>query len=65
LTLNVLALTLEEITAVQAEVDDNALTRAIETVKTTVRLSRRHRVESLKAQLNKGTKEAVGNSFNL
>ena len=56
LTPDVLAPTLEEITAVQAEVDNDALTRAIETVKTTVRSGGRHWVESLKAQLNKGTK---------
>jgi len=65
LTPDVLALTLEEITAIQAEVDNDALTKAIETFKTTVRSGRRHQVKSLKAQLNKGTKEAVGNSFNL
>ena len=42
LTLDVLAPTLEEIAVIQAEVNDNALTRAIETIKTTVRLSSRH-----------------------
>jgi hypothetical protein len=41
LTPDVLALTLEEVAAIQAEVDDDALTRAIETVKSTVRLSSR------------------------
>jgi hypothetical protein len=65
LTPDILAPTLEEIAVVQAEVDDDALTRAIETVKTTVRSSGRHRVESLKVQLNKATGWAVGNSFNL
>lgn len=53
LTPDVLAPTLEEVAAVQAEVDDDALTRAIETIKTTVRSSSRHQVGSLKVQLNK------------
>jgi hypothetical protein len=42
-----------EVRAVQAEVNDEALTRAIETVKTTVRMSGRLRVESKKVQANK------------
>jgi hypothetical protein len=41
LTLNVLAPTLEEVAAVQAEVEDNALTKAIEAVRSTVRMSSR------------------------
>jgi hypothetical protein len=55
LTPDVLAPTLEEIAVVQAEVDDDALTKAIETVKTTARSSSRHQVRSLKVQLNKAT----------
>ena len=39
--------------AVQAEVDDDALTRAIEAVKATVRTSGRLRVDSKKVQDNK------------
>jgi hypothetical protein len=42
-----------EVRAVQAEVNDEALTRAIETVKTTVRMSGRLRVDSKKVQANK------------
>ena len=53
LTLKVFAPTAVEIKAVQAEVDDEALSKAIETVKTTVRLSGRVRVDSRKVQLNK------------
>jgi hypothetical protein len=53
LTLNVFALTPTEVKAVQAEVDDDALTRAIEAIKNTVRLSSRLRVDTLKVQLNK------------
>jgi hypothetical protein len=53
LTPDVLAPTLEEVAAVQAEVDDDALTRAIEAVKSTVRLSGRLRVDSEKVRLNK------------
>ena len=53
MTPDVLAPTLEEVAAVQAEVDDKALTRTIETVKSTVRLSGRLRVDSKKVQLNK------------
>jgi hypothetical protein len=53
LTPDVFAPTSEELAAVQAEVDDDALTRAIETVKSTVRLSGRHRVDSKKVQENR------------
>jgi hypothetical protein len=53
LTLDVFTPTLEELAAVQAEVDNNALTKAIETVKSTVRLSGRLRVHSKKVQENK------------
>jgi hypothetical protein len=45
--------TLDEVAAVQAEVDDEALTRAIESVKSTVRSSDRHWVDSKKVLLNK------------
>jgi hypothetical protein len=41
LTPDVFAPTSEELAAVQAEVDDDTLTKAIETVKSTVRLSSR------------------------
>jgi transcriptional regulator NrdR family protein len=44
---------LEEVAAVQAEVDDDALNRAIEAVKVTVRTSGRLRVDSKKVQDNK------------
>src|SRR5277367_5665418 len=53
LTLDVFAPTLEEVAAVQAEVDNDALTKAIESVKSTVRLSGRHRVDSKKVLENK------------
>jgi len=53
LTLDVQAPTLEEVAAVQVEVDDDALTRAIEAVKATVRTSGRLRVDSKKVQANK------------
>jgi hypothetical protein len=53
LTLNVFAPTPTEVKAVQAEVDDDALTKAIEAIKSTVRLSSRLRVDTLKVQLNK------------
>jgi hypothetical protein len=56
LTPDVLAPTLEEIAAAQAEVDEDALTRAIKTVKTTVRSSGRNRVESLKGTLEQGNR---------
>jgi hypothetical protein len=52
LTLDVEAPTLEEVAAVQAEVDDDALTKAIEAVKVTVRTSSRLRVDSKKVQAN-------------
>jgi hypothetical protein len=42
LTLDIFAPTLEELVAIWAEVNDNTLTKAIETVKSTVRLSGRH-----------------------
>jgi hypothetical protein len=56
LSLYVFAPTLEEVVAVQAEVDDDALTKAIEAVKSTVRLSGRFRVDTIKVQLNKKVK---------
>lgn len=49
----VFAPTLEEVVAVQTEVDDGALTKAIESVKSTVRSSGRHRVDSKKVLENK------------
>jgi hypothetical protein len=52
LTLDIQAPTLEEVAAVQAEVDDDALTKAIEAVKVTVRTSSRIRVHSKKVQEN-------------
>jgi hypothetical protein len=45
--------TLEEVAAVQAEVDDNVLTKAIESIKSTVKLSSRHRVDTTKVKENK------------
>ena len=44
---------MEEVAAVQAEVDDDALTKAIETVKVTLRTSSRIRVDSTKLKENK------------
>jgi hypothetical protein len=41
------------VAAVQAEVDDDALTKAIETVKSTTRSGGRLWVDSKKVQLNK------------
>jgi hypothetical protein len=52
LTPDVQAPTLEEVAAVEAEVDDDALTKAIEAVKSTVRSSGRLWVDSIKVQLN-------------
>jgi hypothetical protein len=53
LTSDVFAPTMEELAAVQAEIDDDALTKAIETVKGMVRSSSRLRVDTKKVQLNK------------
>jgi hypothetical protein len=53
LTPNVQAPTLDEIAAVQAEVEDDALTKAIELVKSTMRSSGRRRVDSTKVKANK------------
>jgi len=53
LTPDVVAPTLEEIAAIEAKVDDNALTKAIESVKSTIRSSSRLWVDSKKVQLNK------------
>jgi hypothetical protein len=50
---NVFVPTLIEVRAVQAEVNDDALTKAIEAIKSTVRLSSRLRVDTPKVQLNK------------
>jgi hypothetical protein len=55
LTPNILAPTLEEIAVVQAEVDDDALTRAIETIKLLSDQVVGIGFESLKVQLNKAT----------
>jgi len=53
LTPNVIALALEEVAAVQAEVNGDALTKAVEVVKSTVRIGGRLRVDNKKVQLNK------------
>jgi hypothetical protein len=53
LTPDVQTPTLEEVAAVQAEVDDDALTMAIEAVKVTLRTSSRIRVDSTKLKENK------------
>jgi hypothetical protein len=53
LTPDVQAPTVEEVAAVPADVDDDALTCAIEAVKVTVRASGRLRVDSLKMWANK------------
>jgi hypothetical protein len=58
-TSDVLAPTLEEVAALQTEVDDEALTKAIESVKSTVRLSGRHRLGSKKVQENKAAQQAA------
>jgi hypothetical protein len=42
---DIIAPTLEEVAAIQAEVDDNVLTKAIESVKSIVRLSGRRQVD--------------------
>jgi hypothetical protein len=57
LTLGVFAPTLEEVPVVQTEVDDDALTKAIESVKSTVRSSGRHRVDSKKVLENKAARQ--------
>jgi hypothetical protein len=57
LTPDVQAPTLEEVAAVQAEVDDDALTKAIEAVKVTLRASSRIRVDSAKLKENKAAAE--------
>ena len=44
---------LDEVAAIQAEVDDDALTKTTEVIKSTVRLSGRLRVDSKKVQLNR------------
>jgi hypothetical protein len=53
LTLDIFVPTLEELVAIQAKVNNNTLTKAIETVKSTVRLSNRHQVNSKKVKENK------------
>jgi hypothetical protein len=57
LTLDVQAPTAEEVAAIQAEVDNDALTKAIEAVKVSVRTSCRMRVDSTKAKANKAEAE--------
>ena len=47
----------------QAEVDDDALTMAIEAVKVTVRASGRLWVDSVKVRASKAVEYVVGNSF--
>lgn len=56
LTPDIQAPTTEEVAAVQAEVDDNTLTNAIEAVKATVRIGHRIQVDSKKVQANKAAK---------
>ena len=53
LTPNVQAPTLDEIAAVQAEVEDDALTKAIKSVKSTMQSSGRRRVNTTKVKENK------------
>jgi hypothetical protein len=53
LTPDVQAPTVEEVAAIQAEVNNDTLTMAIEAVKITVRISGRLRVNSEKVQANK------------
>jgi len=53
LTSDILAPTLTKIAAVEAEVDDKALTRAVETVRLTLRSSGRQRVDAPKVKENK------------
>jgi hypothetical protein len=53
LTPDIFVPTLEEVAAVQAEVDNDALTKVIETVKSTIRLSSRYRIDSKKVLENK------------
>ena len=55
LTADVIAPTAEEVATVRGEIGDEALTRAIETVKQTVR-PMRHRVDSRKVKDNKAQK---------
>jgi hypothetical protein len=52
LYLDVFATTLEEVAPVQAGVDYDGLTKAIESVKSTVRPNGRHRVDSKKVYAN-------------
>jgi hypothetical protein len=60
LTADIIAPTPTEIAAVEAEVDDEALTRAVETVKSTVRSSGRQRVDVQKIKENKEIAKALG-----
>jgi hypothetical protein len=53
LTSDVLAPTPTEIAAVKAKIDDEALTRAVETVRLTLRSSGRQRVDAPKVKENK------------
>jgi hypothetical protein len=53
LTPDIQAPTAEEVAAVQAEVGDDALTKAIEAVKVSVRTSCRTRVDTTKVKANK------------
>jgi hypothetical protein len=63
LTPDIIAPTLEEVAAVQAEVDDDALTKATESVKSIVRLSGRRRVDTQKMLENKAAQlEATAES---
>jgi hypothetical protein len=53
LTADVVAPTPEEVAAVEAEVSDKALDRAIEAIKLTVRSSGRQKVDTAKVRANK------------
>jgi hypothetical protein len=59
LTSDIIAPTATEIAAVEAEVNDEALTRAIETVRSTARSSGRQRMDEPKVKDNKAIKKAL------
>jgi hypothetical protein len=61
LTADIMAPTPIEIAAVEAEVEDEALTRAIETVRLTVRSSGRQRVDTPKVLANKALEKELEN----
>ena len=66
LRLDVEAPTLEEVAAVQAEVNDDKLTKAIEVVKVTVRTSSRLQADSKKVQANNEVKQlGIASNFRI